>query len=109
VLQHVQVRLVGECYSFGDVGVATGDVIRRTNDTQVAGRFLSFSHRACNLPYQTDAALTEIRQLLTEELEIVKSQRGIASTDAWISAPVSGVLSSPKDEAHMLLWAASIL
>jgi hypothetical protein len=107
-LYHVQVKLVGTFYSFGDIGVATGDIVRRTNDIHVSGRFLLFSHRACDLPYQTDAALTEMRQLLTEEHEIVKSQRGIVSKDAWITAPSSG-LSTPQDEALMYLWAASIL
>jgi len=106
----LQVKLTGTRHSFGDVAIHSGRVMRRTNDTQVVGHFLAFSHGTCDLVNQTQAAMRDLQQMLLEEVQVALAPKRLAFGELFVAAPLQHHLGNrftARHESLTYLWAAT--
>lgn len=65
----LQVVFSGTEYSFGDMAIIAGGVMRRTNDLQQMGAFVCFKHKQGSMISKVQPALDSMKLFLFESLK----------------------------------------
>ena len=69
--------MTGHSFTFGDINVICGQIVRRTNDTLPVGAFMGVSYNSCVLFDQAADVLDDFWSILKESAAVAFAQQGL--------------------------------